>query len=416
MNIYFSGIGGVGIGPLAMLAQDAGHTVFGSDAVKSPMFDDLAERGAGMSLDQSGKFIDTVNRSNEIDLLVYSAGIPADHPELKYAREYGIASVKRHRLINQLIEYKKMKLIGVSGTHGKTTATGMFIWVFKELGISISYSVGTRLSFGPAAQYEHDSEFFVYEADEFDRNMLEFKPHLAVITSLDYDHPDTYATKEEYRQAFVQFVKQSDSAIGWGGGGLSEDNLKLLDTVDPEITLHGDHNKSNATLVLKSVQKLFPNVEKDKILEALNNFPGTERRFERLSNNLYTDYAHHPTEIASTIQLAKELNKNVVIVYQPHQNIRQHHLLKDGGYKNAFKGAAKVYWLPTYLSREDEKLKTLSATKLIESNADNSFIQKAEMNDDLKKKIEEHLSNGNLVVTMSAGDLDGWIRHLADNN
>jgi len=246
--------------------------------------------------------------------------------------------------------------------------------------------------------------------------MLEFKSHLAVITSLDYDHPDTYATKEEYRQAFVQFVKQSDSAIGWGGGGLSEDNLKLLDTVDPEITLHGDHNKSNATLVLKSVQKLFPNVEKDKILEALNNFPGTERRFERLSNNLYTDYAHHPTEIASTIQLAKELNKNVVIVYQPHQNIRQHHLLKDGGYKNAFKGAAKVYWLPTYLSREDEKLKTLSATKLIESNADNSFIQKAEMNDDLKKKIEEHLSNGNLVVTMSAGDLDGWIRRLADNN
>lgn len=416
MNIYFSGIGGVGIGPLAMLSQDAGHNVFGSDAVKSPMFDDLAKRGVKVSLDQSGKFIDTVNRSNEIDLLVYSSGIPQDHPELKYAREYGISSVKRHELLNQLIEYKNMKLIGISGTHGKTTTTGMFIWVFKQLGVPISYSVGTRLTFGPPAKYAHDSEFFIYEADEFDRNMLKFKPYLAVITSLDYDHPDTYPTKDDYRQAFEQYIAQSKSTIGWKEDKLVGKNINSLEIISPDIKLAGDHNKANATLVLESIQKLLPDIDKLKIVDALNSFPGTQRRFEKLSDNLYTDYAHHPTEIARTIELAKEVNDNVVIVYQPHQNIRQHQIHKDGSYGDAFDGAKKVYWLPTYLSREDEKLKVLSPTELIESINDASVIEESEMNDVLKEKILTHGESGDLVIGMSAGDLDDWLRQLTGNN
>lgn len=415
MNIYFSGIGGVGVGPLAMLSQDAGHDVFGSDVVESPMFHDLANRGVKVSLDQSGKFLDNVNQSSELDLFVYTAALPPDHPELKYAREYGITSVKRHELINQLIEYKDMKLIAVSGTHGKTTTTGMLIWVFRQLKIPISYSIGTRLSFGAPAKYDSDSKFFIYEADEFDKNMLKFKPHLSIITSLDYDHPDTYETKEDYLEAFEKFVSQSAQTLAWRESGLDTKHFSSPERPHPAITLPG-HNKLNATLVFEAVKKLLPTQDESAIVSALNSFPGTKRRFEKLSKNLYTDYAHHPTEIASTIQLAKELNDRVVVIYQPHQNIRQHQLIKDGGYSDTFDGAKKVYWLPTYLSREDEKLETLSPTDLIKSTSDSSFIEPAEMNNTLEKKIKRHVGSGDLVVGMSAGDLDGWLRQTADNS
>ncbi len=416
MNIYFSGIGGTGVGPLAMLAQDAGHGVFGSDTAMSPMYGDLVERGVKVSLNQSGKFIDSVNLSSEIDLFVYTSALPPNHPELKYAREHKITSVKRHELINQLTGHKSMKLVAISGTHGKTTTTGMFIWALKQLGVPASYSVGTRLSFGPPAKYDRQSVLFVYEADEFDRNMLKFKPYLSVITSLDYDHSDTYKTKANYFEAFEQFVSQSNSAIAWKKSGLQSDKLLFPKDINSKITLAGQHNRANATLVIESIKKLLPEYVEDEIIAVLNTFPGTERRFEKLSENLYTDYAHHPAEIASTIKLAKELNDSVVVVYQPHQNIRQHQLMGSGSYKDSFNGVKKVYWLPTYLSREDKDLTTINPEELIKSTSNQKTIEVAEMNQELANKINAHRESGDLVVGMSAGDLDPWLRQLADSN
>ena len=412
MNIYFSGIGGVGIGPLAMLSQDAGHSVSGSDLELSPITEDLAERGVKISNDQSGKFIDAINQESQIDLFVYTAGLPDDHPELRYAREYGITSVKRHELINQLIEYKNLKLIAVSGTHGKTTTTGMLVWVFKQLDEPLSYSVGTRLSYGPSAKYDSDSKYFVYEADEFDKNMLKFDPFLAVITSLDYDHPDTYPTKDDYKKAFDDFVAKSKAAIYWQDSGLK--GGKAINEPSDDITLSG-HNKANGTLVLEALKHLEI-ADESEMIAAINSFPGTERRFEKLSENLYSDYAHHPKEIASTIAMAKEQNKTVVIIYQPHQNIRQHQLLKDGGYGSCFTGASKVYWVPTYKSREDKTLRMIGPAELIKSTDNPEIFEIAAMDDDLAGAIKEHLDSGDLVVAMSAGDLDAWARDLAHNN
>lgn len=415
MNIYFSGIGGVGVGPLAMLAQDAGHNVFGSDREKSQTYNDLSGRGIELSTDQSGAFIREIHENNELDLLIYSSAIPDDHPELLIAHEYGITIAKRDDLLNQLIKYKNLKLLAVSGTHGKTSTTGMFIWVMKELGLPISYSVGTRLSFGPAAKYDKDSEYFVYEADEFDRNMLKFKPFVAVITSLDYDHPDTYEDETDYHDSFQQFVDQSDSAIAWRGLNLDGDNLTLLEDVSPEINLPGNHNKANGTLVLETIRKLLPEQDEKAVLLAINSFPGTARRFEELAPGLYTDYAHHPVEITSTIELARELNDNVVVIYQPHQNIRQHQLAKSGGYRDSFSGAKKVYWLPTYLSREDKDLAVLSPAELIDTTDKSSEYIPSEMNEKLTESIKADLESGTMVIAMSAGDLDGWIRDLVDS-
>ncbi len=405
----------MGVGPLAMLAHDAGHNISGSDREKSPIFDDLAERGVSLSTDQSGGFMRETNEKREIDLFVYTAALPDDHPELLTAREYGITAVKRDELLNQLIEYKNLKLIAVSGTHGKTTTTGMLIWAMKELSVPTSYSIGTRLTFGAAAKYQKDSKYFVYEADEFDRNMLKFKPYIAVITSIDFDHPDTYQDKADYNQAFQEFIEQSSSAIVWSDSGMDGKNLSLIEGVSPEITLVGNHNKANGTLVLETLKKIFPEINEAKIVTAINSFPGTSRRFEEISPGLYSDYAHHPVEIASTIQLAREISDKVAIIYQPHQNIRQHQLVESGGYKDSFKNAEKVYWVPTYLSREDESLSILSPEELVaNTNATSNFIP-SEMNHELAKKIKTDLKNGYLVVAMAAGDLDEWVRDLVDS-
>lgn len=415
MNIYFSGIGGVGVGPLAMLAQDAGHNIFGSDKEKSPIFEDLGAQGAKVSTDQSGKFMREINERHEIELFIYTSALPDDHPELLLAREYGITTAKRDDLLNQIIEYMNLKLIAVSGTHGKTTTTGMLIWAMKELDLPVSYSVGTRLSFGPAAQYERDSKFFVYEADEFDRNMLKFKPFMSLITTVDFDHSDTYANRADYHQAFQEFIDQSDSALIWNDSSLNGDKLTVLTSSSPEIKLIGEHNRANGTLVLEALKKLLPETTESIFIAAINSFPGTSRRFEKLSTRFYSDYAHHPTEIASTIEMAHEINDDIVIIYQPHQNIRQHQLLKSGGYKNCFDGARKVYWLPTYLSREDKNLAVLTPEQLTKSVDDNVDSIPSEMNEKLEKEIQNDLDEGSLVIAMSAGNLDGWARKLADN-
>ncbi len=163
------------------------------------------------------------------------------------------------------------------------------------------------------------------------------------------------------------------------------------------------------------MKKIFPEIDDSKIVTAINSFPGTSRRFEEISPGLYSDYAHHPVEIASTIQLAREISDKVAIIYQPHQNIRQHQLVESGGYKDSFKNAEKVYWVPTYLSREDESLSILSPEELVaNTNATSNFIP-SEMNHELAKKIKTDLKNGYLVVAMAAGDLDEWVRDLADS-
>ncbi len=163
-------------------------------------------------------------------------------------------------------------------------------------------------------------------------------------------------------QAFEQFGSQSDQLVSWQDqhGELfaaHPDAWLLQEPID--VNTPGAHNRRNASLVLKALEKL--SLRSDVSL--VESFPGTNRRFERLADNLYTDYGHHPTEIAATLQMARELSNQVVLVYQPHQNIRQHEIREQ--YTNdVFKDAAKIYWLPTHLSREDPALELLTPEQL----------------------------------------------------
>jgi len=415
MRIYFSGIGGVGIGPLAEIAHDAGYTVLGSDMNESLMTRDLEKRGIAVSYDQSGEFLRHEHANQPIDWFIYTAALPSDHPELIAARELGIKTTKRDELLAHIIAERGLKLIAIAGTHGKTTTTGMMVWTFTQLGIPVSYSVGTTLSWGPSGKFDPTSEYFVYECDEFDRNFLHFSPHLSLITSIEYDHPDTYPTKDDYFNAFSQFTSQSEQVIMWKHDAIDiktpEDSWLLSDTEVQNITLAGTHNRRNGTLVSKAIEYLAMEEHiqsKSNTSEILASFPGTNRRFEKLADNLYTDYGHTPTEIAVTLQMARELSDHVVLVYQPHQNIRQHEI-RDQYTDAIFKNAEEVFWLPTYLSREDEKLEVLTPGQLTK-NLNHTSLHIANPNDQLWNAIQKARDEGRLILCMGAGSIDNWAR------
>ena len=416
MNIYFSGIGGVGIGPLAEIAHDAGYDVTGSDLEESLITKKLRQNGIDISTVQDGTFLQSRHDQKPIDWLIYTAALPADHPELVLARMLGIRTAKRDELLARIIDDKKLKLIAVAGTHGKTTTTGMLIWAFQQLGIPISYSIGTTINFGPSGKFDPASEYFIYECDEFDRNFLNFKPYLSLITSIDYDHPDTYKTPEDYLNAFRQFAIQSDQVIAWDDQHeeLFENlaHISLLNPLDinPKLSMPGVHNRRNATLAQTSIRQLGFIDNTNKIF---NNFPGTDRRFEKLADNLYSDYGHHPVEIAATLQLARELSDHIILVYQPHQNIRQHEIRDQ--YTNQFELAEKIYWLPTYLSREDPNLTILAPNDLIQNITNIKDVRIAEFNNDLWNIIQKARNNGKIVLCMGAGKIDSWLRDKLAN-
>ena len=419
MRIYFSGIGGVGIGPLALIAHEAGYDVTGSDREDGLMTAELRERGIAYSLEQSGDFLRAAHHQAPIDWFVYTSALPAEHPELLAARELGLHTAKRDELLAHIITQKDLQLIAIAGTHGKTTTTGMMIWALQQLGEAVSYSIGTTLSWGPSGHYAENSRFFVYECDEFDRNFLHFSPEHSLITSIEHDHADTYPTAAEYYAAFGQFIGQSHTTIAWRQDIAAHEievagsDITLLDKTipQPDLQLAGQHNRENAALVLEKLQQL--GFAKTDSIAALNSFPGTQRRFEKLADNLYSDYGHTPTEIAATLQMARELSEHVVLVYQPHQNVRQHEILHDY-IDSLFADADAVLWLPTYLSRELPDLNIL-APETLTAHLHTTALSHHTFDATLWQKIEQKRQAGALVLCMGAGTIDGWVRQQLAN-
>jgi UDP-N-acetylmuramate--alanine ligase len=416
MHVYFSGIGGVGIGPLSMIAKDLGYEVTGSNNEEN-QFTDIAKRnGINVVIGQDTDSISKIHQDTPIDWFVYTSSLPDDHPELVFAKANNIKTSKRDQFINHFLSEKNLKMLAIAGTHGKTNTTGLLVWLFKQFDIPASYSIGSNISFGPAAAYQPNSKFFIYEADEFDRNFLHFKPYASVITSADYDHPDTYPTIEDYKKAFQKFATQSEQVTTWQSIadylGLSTENSTLMpddtNVGATGISLIGEYTRRNAYLALVLFENLFPSKTRQQVIAAINHYPGTERRMEKIADNLYSDYAHHPVEIAATISAAAELGKNVVVVYQPHQNVRQHQVSKM--YQNCFNGAHKIYWLPTYLSRESHDLPVLTPEELINNLSDPNLAEPKQMNDELVAAVKSHVKNDDLVLLLNAGNLDAWAR------
>ena len=423
MRVFFSGIGGVGIGPLAQIAQKAGYSIAGSDMTRSLTTDRLQNEGINVHVgDQTSDFLREEHTREPFQYFVYTAALPRDHPELQAAHELGIMCLKRDGLLARILKDKRLKMIAAAGTHGKTSTAGLLVWILKQLGIPVSYSIGTTINFGPSGDYDPESEYFVYECDEYDRNFLHFMPELSLITSVDYDHPDTYPTVESYKDAFNAFIDQSSHTLMWRATETllepTSSDITVFDETIPLEHLHlaGSHLRHNAFLAERAVLRLFPNTPYHNLIAAINSFPGTDRRMEQLVDNLYSDYGHHPTEIAATLAGAKELSDHVVLVYQPHQNVRQH-LIQHEYTNEIFHNADEIYWLPTYLSRENPALDVLTPEQLSAHLHDQHAVHAAEMNDELWDAIQSHLAEGHLVLAMGAGSIDEWLRdRLANTN
>ena len=426
MHIYFSGIGGAGIGPLALLAKQAGYEVSGSDKQDSQYVEYLKKHGIGdITIGQSRADIAKAHNRQPIDWFVYSSAVTIenpDAPELAFCREQAIKMSKRDELINLILEEKKLKLVAVAGTHGKTTTTSMVIWLFKQLGLPISYSVGAKISFGDMGQYEAKSEYFVYECDEFDRNFLAFEPFVSIITGVSWDHHEIFPTREDYQQAFKEFIDQSEWTELWQEdydylGLQPNDHYAVMDSSEPEIgkiKLAGLYNRLDAWLAVKAVRQLTQ-APLDEVIGHMNRFPGLQRRMEQIAPNLYSDYAHTPEKIRGAMSVAQEMaaetGQKLIVVYEPLTDRRQHYIMND--YKDCFSGAAKLYWLPSYLAREDPDQRVIPPAELISHLADPSIAEPMERNAYLATVIQKHLDNGDMVVAMAGGgggSLDDWLR------
>ena len=483
MNIFISGIGGAGLGPLAEIALDAGYQVFGSDLSHSLQTNELETRGVQIFYSQNAENLAKIHQKNPIDWLIQTSALPPDAPELAFAKTHGIKTSKRDEFLANFIQQKNLKLIAVAGTHGKTTTTAMLVWLFRELKIPVSYSVGATLPFAKTGHFDSNSRYFIYEADEYDRNFLAFYPQISLIPSLDYDHSDIYKTRADYQNAFSEFISQSQKVLLWRQNfddlyNYSDDNFgnnsrkvladfrektrssssdffrgsaknfrekfTILDekTSRNLINLAGEKSRQNATLALNLMREIRPKLTRENhnlteefdeklIAKILSEFPGTSRRFEKLtisnchpelvsgSGEIFTDYAHHPAEIAATVEKAREIAKksgaNVVAIFEPHQNLRQTEIVREGGYGASFAGVSRIFWLPTYLVRGD--LAPNAATVLTPENliktldeTSRNVAEPAEMNDELFAKIQQSLARGDLVLLMGAGTVDAWIR------
>jgi len=426
MHIYFSGIGGAGLGPLALIAHQAGFTVSGSDQRHSSYIDYLQEHGVtNVHIGQNYDEIAAVHAREPIDWFVYTSALPMEHPdapELKFCVDQHIKHSKRDAFLSFLLEQKRLKLLAVAGTHGKTTTTAMLIWLLKQLGVPVSYSVGGKLSFGDMGEFEPASEYFVYEADEFDRNFLAFHPYVALITGVAWDHPDIYPTQEAYNDAFRQFLAQSERRIMWRADqrrlGLADSpETTVLDETAPavgaQVTLPGHVNRLDAWQVAHLVQQLT-GTPLEMLVPHLNAFPGVSRRFEQLAPHLYSDYAHTPEKIQGALQLAHEVaGNNVVVIYEGLHNTRQH-FIKDQ-LAHLFDSVKRLYIVPSYLAREDPNLPLLTPTDLrrLLSAGTQAKAEAAALGDQLAASIKQHIDQGDLVLALSAGgggSLDEWLR------
>jgi len=427
LHIYFSGIGGAGLAPLALIAQQAGYTVSGSDKQDSSYIENLRKHGiTNIHIGQSHDAIAELHDKQPIDWFVYSSAVTlenADAPELAFCKAQDIKTSKRDELLNQILHDKQLKLIAVAGTHGKTTTTAMLIWQFKQLDIPVSYSVGAKTNFADMGHYEPGSEYFVYEADEFDRNFLAFEPYLSIITGVSWDHHEIFPTREDYQAAFREFIEQSQATYVYEEDAMdyiairSWKNVHQLRGDDREIsrlTLKGYYNRLDAWLAVRATKQLTETAL-DELIALLNKFPGLSRRMEEIIPNLYSDYAHTPEKIRGAMSVATEMaaetGQKVIVVYEPLTNRRQHYMLNE--YQDCFDGAEHVYWIPSYLAREDAQQRVIPPEELISHLANPSLAGPMERNAELKKVIQKHLDEGDMVVGMAGGggdSLDDWLR------
>lgn len=360
-HLHFIGIGGAGMSALATMMLSKGKRVSGSDIQMTSLTQELERLGARIAYRHAAE-----NVSTDADCVIYTLAVDATNPELAEAKKRGVPLFTYAQFLGAVSA--GFKTIAVSGTHGKTSTTGMIARVLTDAGLEPSVIVGGTLRDFGSNFVAGTGPYFIIEACEFERSFLNLHPEIAVITNIDNDHLDYYANLAGIQKAFREFAERvgpdgvlvcdpSDPAVRPILGGL---RCRVIDYgvfIQPDLKLQapGAHMIRNAAaaLAIADILRIDANVARD----ALERYSGVLRRFEHKGKtvggaDVYDDYAHHPTEIRATLRAARERfpDKRIHAIFQPHLFSRTKMLVRD--FAASFGDADEVIFTPIYAARE----------------------------------------------------------------
>jgi UDP-N-acetylmuramate--alanine ligase len=439
-RVHLIGIGGIGVSGLAKILLHLNKEVSGSDNNNSPIIKKLRRAGIKVYIAQNEK-----NINKNIDLVIHSQAILPDNPEYKKALELKIPILSYPEAVGEIMKEKRG--IVISGTHGKTTTSGLVVNLLKKLNLSPSFLIGGEIiNIGNSGV--GNGEFLVVEGCEYKRSFLNYHPEIAIITNIEKDHLDYYRDINDIKNAFLEFSQniKSDGVLIY----CAEDkNVKSIikklkvkklsygfsfsDVICSDITIKGRKTEFKCFLngnklgkvkirlwgkhnVLNSLAVICVGIHLGfswkEIKKGLESFKGVHRRCEILGEKsgitVIDDYGHHPTEIRSTLKCIREIfpNRRLIVVFQPHQYSRTRFLLKD--FARSFSLADKIVVPDIYFVRDSliEK-KLVNAEVLVEKIRKNgkeaiylpTFSEIVEYLCEIKKK-------GDVILTIGAGPVD----------
>lgn len=435
-HIHFIGIGGISMSGLAEIMLEKGFSVSGSDREGSAITEKLQANGATIYI---GHNKDNISGA---DLVVHTAAVHEDNPEMAEALKKGIKRIDRAEFLGAVMKEYKYS-IGVAGTHGKTTTTSILAHALINADLDPTVSIGGELDIIGGNIKAGKSQYFLTEACEYTNSFLKFFPNVAVITNIEEDHLDFFKGIEDIRNSFRSYAlltKPNGYVVAWGE---DPEIIKTLDGTDcniiyyglsdkfdiyaknisynggyPEfdvfkkgdflchisLNVPGKHNILN-TLASIAVCDLY-GVDIDMAARGIEGFSGTHRRFEKKGKvngaDIIADYAHHPTEIRATLSTAKTFGKNKIwCVFQPHTYTRTRTLWQD--FLTCFEDADHLILTDIYAARESFDGVTTSE-KLAEEikNTTATYIKEFE---DIVNFLKENVSSDDMVFIMGAGNI-----------
>lgn len=433
-RIYVIGIGGTGMSPIALVLNEMGVQISGSDRAASDFTKRLAARGVVIYTVQ-----DAANLGNA-DLVIYSSAVHEDNPELAEAHRRGIPTEKRRDFLRTLL--KDRDTAAIAGTHGKTTTTSMTAWAMQSAGVEPGFIIGSVSKDLETNAAAGQGRAFVIEADEYDRMFLGIDPYVAALTRVEYDHPDCYPTHADYFEAFRDFLGNTrpDGVILLNAGDPNQEQFRNMKNArictygmqsdadfqarDAAVLRHGcwgftfvgdgqkvpvvlaipgRHNVDNA-LTAMSICSLYK-LDLNKAAAALNAFSGIARRFEKIAewNDIIVidDYAHHPTEIRATLAAARDYfpNRRIWALWQPHTYSRTKELLSE--FCASFADADELMVTNIFAAREKQTDFGIDDLKKALHHSSLFFATSVE---DAAAQLVENLKPGDVLITLSAGD------------
>jgi UDP-N-acetylmuramate--alanine ligase len=429
-RLHFVAIGGAGMSGLALVARELGASVTGSDRASSSYFERVRESGVDAVI---GHAAANVPEGEDVEI-VYSTAIPEDNPERVAGRERGLRELHRAELLGEVSSLRRC--LAVTGTHGKTTTSAMLVHILAACGLDPSYLVGGELSCTSSNAGWGEGEWIVVEADESDRSLLQLHPEVAVLTNLELDHHATYGSRLELEATMREFLARARRAVVWNRPellALREDSIPFdvpgprlepagswFEWADQEVWLPvpGEHNALDAAAALEASR--LAGVEEGDAAAALTDFQPVGRRLERVGETpagatVYDDYAHHPTEVAATIDAARTLGPGrVLAAFQPHLYSRTAALWREFGAALAL--ADEVVVLEIYPAREDAADWPGVSGRLVAAAAADAAggrtVAWLPGFDAAERFLRGEAGEGDLVLTLGAGDVNELARRL----